>query len=384
MRRRHVRRYLAVIATVAVTSLGMTGAITASASGCQYWGAPAPNQGTGNNQLNGVTVVSGCSAWAAGWYYDTGLSKQQTLIEHWNGTRWNIQPSPNANMNTSVHLAVDASSATNAWAVGTYHDTDDETLVEYWDGTSWTIQPTPTVGGYDLSMNGVTAVSPIKAWAVGQYYYSGSQWQTVVERWNGVNWKRQVSPNPGSKFNFLLGVDATSSSNAWAVGRYVKTAGNLTLIEHWNGTKWTKQTSRDPGTDNILNAVAATSGKNAWAVGQASNGTAYQTLIEHWNGTRWNRQASPSPGGPSVTHYLTGVTAASATNAWAVGYYLRSGYQHTLVEHWNGKAWTVQRSPNPSSSANEFQAVAASSSSNVWAVGFHTALAEQTLVAHCC
>ena len=120
-------------------------------------------------------------------------------------------------------------------------------------------------------------------------------------------------------------------------------------------------------------------------MGQTSNGTAEQTLIEHWNGTKWARQASPNPssGSPTIST-LTGVTAVSASSSWAVGYYYKDGNKHTLVEHWNGRKWSVQRSPNPGSTANQFNAVAASSSSNVWAAGYSSGPPEQTLVAHCC
>jgi hypothetical protein len=39
---------------------------------------------------------------------------------------------------------------------------------------------------------------------------------------------------------------------------------------------------------------------------------------------------------------LTGVTAGSATDAWAVGYYISKSVRHTLILHWNGTAWSVR------------------------------------------
>lgn len=47
-------------------------------------------------------------------------------------------------------------------------------------------------------------------------------------------------------------------------------------------------------------------------------GTASQTLVEHWNGKTWKVQPSPNPGKGTL---LFGVAATSSTNAWAVGYY---------------------------------------------------------------
>jgi len=59
--------------------------------------------------------------------------------------------------------------------------------------------------------------------------------QTLIERWNGTGWTRVSSPNPAGG-SALIGVAATSATNAWAVG----CTGNCakTLILHWNGTAW--------------------------------------------------------------------------------------------------------------------------------------------------
>src|SRR5262249_47283472 len=146
---------------------------------------------------------------------------------------------------------------------------------------------------------------------------------------NGTTWTRQASPNPAglTHDNQLWGAAAASSSSAWAVGHYFNGTANQTLIEHWNGTAWTRQASPDPGgsgRENPLLGAAAPSPTNVWAVGHYFNGTVNQTLIEHWNGTAWTRQASPDPGGSGRENALLGVAATSATNAWAVGYHVSS------------------------------------------------------------
>jgi hypothetical protein len=85
---------------------------------------------------------------------------------------------------------------------------------------------------------------------------------------------------------------------------------------------------------NRLDGVAATSATNAWAVGYYSQHTDLgtqmhtRTLIEHWNGTAWTQVPSPSP----VDSTLFGVAAASPTNIWAVGAYLtNAGVNRTLA-----------------------------------------------------
>jgi hypothetical protein len=71
-----------------------------------------------------------------------------------------------------------------------------------------------------------------------------------------------------------------------------------------------------------------------------------------------------------------------------VGDYISSGPGDptlTLVEHWNGTAWTQVPSPNPSGD-NELDGVAATSASNAWAVGFYSPSGPtlQALAFHCC
>jgi hypothetical protein len=97
----------------------------------------------------------------------------------------------------------------------------------------------------------------------------------VVQHWDGTTWQPQAfSINPRNSYD-LGGVTATSPRNAWVVGSYTTDFGgnpmDHTWIEHWDGTEWTRQASPNPGSPymNIqgLSAVAATSPANAWAVG---------------------------------------------------------------------------------------------------------------------
>ena len=90
---------------------------------------------------------------------------------------------------------------------------------------------------------------------------------------------------------------------------------------------------------------------------------------------------------------LQGVAATSGTNAWAVGAYLsETKYltHETLIEHWDGAAWTVVPSPNVGTGDNDLYGVAAlaTSISSAWAVGDYghgmNAIARRTLIEHCC
>jgi len=69
---------------------------------------------------------------------------------------------------------------------------------------------------------------------------------------------------------------------------------------------------------------------------------------------------------------LNGVAATSACNASAVGGYYDSQGNPTgaLVEHWNGKAWKVQKSPRTNSNFTVLEGVTAVSPRDAWAVGY--------------
>lgn len=118
---------------------------------------------------------------------------------------------------------------------------------------------------------------------------------------------------------------------------------------------------------NVLLAVDGTSSSNAWAVGDTTVGPVTRTLIEHWNGRSWRIQRSRNPGKRGDS--LTGVAAVSPTDAWAVGTALVSGNSEGLIEHWNGTAWSVQSGAQVPGALLNLSAVSAISATNIWAVG---------------
>ena len=184
-----------------------------------------------------------------------------------------------------------------------------------------------------------------------------------------AGWNVVPSPNGGPD-NQLYGVTAVSTTDAWAVGGYINSHGNnQTLIEHWNGRTWTIVASPNVARDyNILYGVVAVSTNDVWAVGayDGSNGN-NQALIEHWNGKTWTVVSSPDIGIGSSLH---GMAVVSPTTIWAVGYAVNAqGIEQTLIEQWNGTRWSVVPGPNPGSYANVLWSVSAHSPGTVWAAG---------------
>src|SRR5215472_5394461 len=224
-RRDPMRRLVCSLALCALTP-----ALTAAQPAAASWSVqPSPNVPHYSDYLAHVAATSGSNAWAVGEYFSTGTGR--TLVEHWDGQRWSVQPSPSAGSAAGL-AGVAATSASSAWAVGfsaTGSTGTNRTLIEHWDGQRWAVQPSPNVGSGRNDLTGVAATSASNAWAVG-YVFRGSGVQTLIEHWDGQRWAVQSSPGLSGQPSDLYGVTAISASSAWAVGRTAIGTGAV-LIE---------------------------------------------------------------------------------------------------------------------------------------------------------
>ncbi len=162
------------------------------------------------------------------------------------------------------------------------------------------------------------------------------------------DWSIVSSPNTSAtQNNDLFGVTCVSASDCWAVGDYSNDNSiPRTLIEHWDGTSWAIVSSPNTSTTdrNFLTGVTCASASECWAVGYYYNGSIIQTLIERWDGTSWAIVSSPNP---APNSYLNDVTCVSASDCRAVGYYYNGSAYQTLIERWDGTSWAIVSSPNP-------------------------------------
>lgn len=142
-------------------------------------------------------------------------------------------------------------------------------------------------------------------------------------------------------------VTIISANDVWAVGGYHGVdALQRTLAEHWDGNAWSVAHSPNPSqVANGLGAVSGTSASDVWAVGTVSSFNESHPspapLIEHWNGKTWTVSTLPALG--QYENHLTGIAAISPTDAWAVGYTFTYGQNVTtattpLSFHWDGSS----------------------------------------------
>jgi hypothetical protein len=111
--------------------------LTMHFDGNQWNQVPAPGDNSG---LFAVAALSTKHVWAVGSQLTSG-----PLIEHWDGTAWKVVSNPGA-LNTLLN-SISAISPTDIWAAGCNQCADAGVgappLIEHWDGTQWNINSAP-------------------------------------------------------------------------------------------------------------------------------------------------------------------------------------------------------------------------------------------------
>lgn len=239
--------------------------------------------GTVGGQLAGVTAISSDDVWAVGWR-DLPISRERTLVEHWDGHSWQIVPSPNLSTrrNELLNIVPVPGHPGVQWAVG-FRQRRGATrpLVLRRRGKTWSaIRSLPRLGrglplvARGLLYGGAATGAPGGLWLVGVSYRSSGRAEPLVFRRGRTGW-RLVQASAGGAYarEFNAATVIPGTTRLWAVG-----AGPLGgLVERWDGTTWVRIAS--PAGVGSLAAVTAISRRNTWAVG----GSSFGTLVEHHN-----------------------------------------------------------------------------------------------------
>jgi hypothetical protein len=151
--------------------------------------------------------------------------------------------------------------------------------------------PKSDYGDYD-SLTAVQAYSATDAWAIGvtnDFDQTPSGFRTLIERWDGTKWSRVHTPNSKQTvWDVLADVVVLSPDDAWAVG--TENFDNYKdLVLHWDGSSWTIQD--DGTTDAYLTSVTATGPNDVWAAG--STNYIGRGLVMHWDGSSWSISSRP-------------------------------------------------------------------------------------------
>ena len=198
----------------------------------------APNpvvSGDFQDSLVAASALASDDIWAVGTGFVTSPTGQTVaLFEHWDGGMWTVVKGADT-AGRSVRLnAVAAVAPNDVWAVGEYFPSNDEStpfqpLIEHWNGSSWNIVPSPAIGvGEDpfsgRSLEAITVVSADDVWILGHYDINNNvpatQVRDVFEHWDGHAWTVVKSPQDttGTGISAMQSLSADATNDAWAVG----------------------------------------------------------------------------------------------------------------------------------------------------------------------
>jgi hypothetical protein len=346
---------LAIVLSVAPANAAVTWTRVASS-----------NRGTVASVLQDVVIVPGTStAWAVGYYYDSNLAAYRTMTQRSTGGAWSIVPSVNASATGYSQLnRVDATSASNVWAIGS--------LVERYDGSKWAAMTAPA----GVALRGLDVVSPTEVWVAG---YVGSA--ATVAQWKNGTWTtRYTQASTGRHLTVFEAIAVDPSGQVWAVGwdRDYNAPGRpvSSLVVHFNGASWSREATPNPANRNTLMDVVALANGEVFAVGVAQDtsggGITPRSLMLRKHDASWSSPTVPQ-GEAGSQDQLLSVAAVSPSSVWSVGYYSSpsSGLYEPLLVHWMGNGGFAVSHPSPALTVSALASgVSATSAGNLLAVGY--------------
>ncbi|MCL4474058.1 MAG: Ig-like domain-containing protein [Actinobacteria bacterium] len=281
-------------------AVGDAGAILKSGDYGANWGFVT---GSNSRSFMGSSFINDTTGWA--------VSREGTVIKTTDaGATWTSDASGIA-ANTDLQ-SVQFLDANTGFAVG--YSGSAGVLYKYSGGT-WTAASLSGITGTGISqLWGIHMVDATHGWAVG--FAAGANDGTglgaVLQTTDGTNWVRSAT---GIADNYrLYSVDATATTNGWAVGQNTLTGKGIAAS--YSGGTWTIVEKAELTGLQSIDMVNASTGYAAGygpPVPPATNfgdGKVYKTTD---GGATWNNTSL------STTHVMSAVSFMDANNGYVVG-----------------------------------------------------------------
>ncbi|HEX3471738.1 MAG TPA: hypothetical protein VHT28_11190 [Silvibacterium sp.] len=316
-----------------------TGALAIHFDGTRWTAIPMalPNLA----DMRGVSALSATDVWAVGSEFDSNTQHNTSVIQHFDGKRWNLVTSPQFPTGSQL-FAVKALAVNDVFAVGET-DSDSfpqapEPLIEHFDGIKWSIVLTPEpTNGMTASLHMITGTSHTDLWVLG----ATNSGPGLLLHFDGDEFSNVTIPFP--KNTFLGGITAIAANDVWAVATNVQGVKDIPITAHWNGKAWKVVLTPSLTTSATLGSVAAVSSTSVWAAACVSCGAdiphGQKTLIEHWDGKSWTAFATPLVGSPrngiGPANVPISILAFPSGNVYVAGFWANglANTTHTLVYH---------------------------------------------------
>jgi hypothetical protein len=314
---------------------------------------PSPSRGL-DTFANEVSCASATSCLFVG-QHAVGQGAPSNLAEAWNGSAWRIVTSTSpAGAATSGLFDVACPTTSFCLAVGSAGParTFQDAAYTWTNGATWRQITVPHPRGARNSiLGGLACFNASNCMAVGDYTSASDRFLPFAARWHDGRWAILTTPPVRGHLQTLLqGISCPAATRCVVVGNTVdRTAVAFhAFAEVWNGGKWQISTFRRP--QSSFFGVSCPASNRCFAAGYTSARGFEHPLIETWNGRTWTTQNPGQTAGPHHGDSLAHVSCVSRSRCEAVGFRFEPGVNNsdlTLAEFWNGHQWTVQTSANP-------------------------------------
>ncbi len=314
--------------------------------------------GAKTGELEAISCVSATACTAVGTFTESS-GASRALVEGWNGTNWSPGSSPVQEAGVHANLAsVSCSAALTCVASGQLtneHAIEGSLLVDTISGGTASQQTVPALSErHWVLFNGVSCPTSSRCEAVGAAREaavgSGTEYETVIDGWNGTSWSRQTSinPEPRQPLDHFESVSCASASTCLAVG--VNANSSRGLLQSWSGgPTWTKPFLES--WNHQLRGISCPSSTACMVVEKAFDGTVELKWDELPGGAHehiWGPEQRAAPTPPGATEInLQGISCSSEVACTAVGSYLVGTTYEPFALRWNGSSWTQQSGVPP-------------------------------------
>jgi hypothetical protein len=115
--------------------------------------------GPSGTDFESVKALSPTDVWVG------GTNGTGPLLEHFNGTSWQVMTTPSSFAGAGV-FAIAARSDSDVWIFSVHDPLTAAVLLAHWNGSSWTTSPSPIPADTSISI-GSAASSPSHVWLFG-------------------------------------------------------------------------------------------------------------------------------------------------------------------------------------------------------------------------
>ncbi|MER0243169.1 hypothetical protein AAHZ94_14280 [Streptomyces sp. HSW2009] len=266
-----------------------------------------------------LTRVDEHVTWASGMrfdWYGESFDFVPTLWERDDrrGDGWKERPTtPGPDGYNQRWNDVDASSSRSAVLVGDFHEPSGGVVNQSWNGRAWKNSvaqvPKDTIGAGFLAVDARTATD---AWATGWAQVptgdpDDSKNVGLLSHWNGTRWTAAKLPAIGAERDgwHLVTVTALAADDVWAAGSVYGEDGTRPLLVHFDGKRWSEVRVPELGDVQAqFDDLAVGRGGVVWAGGttKSADGTLGAFALRYAAGT-WKR--TPLPAGTAPVTAVT-------------------------------------------------------------------------------